>query len=239
MSPRRLLILIPAYNEAGSLAAVIGEVRQYAEDADIVIVDDASTDETWDVVASTGARCIRLSQRLGTGAAVRTGLRYALMRGYETVVRLDGDGQHPPGVIDQLLEPLNRGSADVVVGSRYVGEAMTSVPWRRRVGHRTLGVVLSMLTGQRVTDPTSGLWAFGPHALRLLAEHHPSGYPEPELVLFLSRNAMRVLELPVTMRSRIAGRSSLTAQRTGAAMARLLLLLVVVPLRSAIGGSDD
>jgi hypothetical protein len=116
---------------------------------------------------------------------------------------------------------------------------MTSVPWRRRVGHRTLGVVLSMLTGQRVTDPTSGLWAFGPHALRLLAEHHPSGYPEPELVLFLSRNAMRVLELPVTMRSRIAGRSSLTAQRTGAAMARLLLLLVVVPLRSAIGGSDD
>lgn len=238
-SSRRLLILVPAYNEAGSLRAVLQEIRKHVSDADILVVDDASTDGTPGLLADLDVCWIRLGHQLGTGAAVRTGIRYALARGYETVVRVDGDGQHPPDVIERLLEPLRRGTADVVVGSRYVGTSATAVPVARRLVHTVLGAVLSLITGQRVTDPTSGLWAFGPHALRLLADHHPSGYPEPELVLFLSRNSMRVIELPVIMRTRLAGRSSLTPHRTGAAMARLLLLLVVVPLRSAIGGSDD
>jgi len=238
-SRRDLLVIIPAFNEAGSLPAVLDDIRQHVGDADILVIDDASTDETPRLLPRLNVRWVRLAHQLGTGAAVRTGLRYALSLGYKVVVRLDGDGQHPAGIIELLLEPLQRGEADVVVGSRYVGSARPEVPAFRRLVHSVLGTILSLITGQRVTDPTSGLWAFGPHALRLLAEHHPSGYPEPELVLFLSRNSMRVKECPVTMRSRLAGRSSLTPHRTGAAMARLLLLLVVVPLRSAIGGSDD
>ena len=235
----RLLILVPAYNEAGSLRAVLQEIRQHVPDADLLVVDDASTDETPSVLADLDVCWIGLGQQLGTGAAVRTGIRYALTRGYETVVRLDGDGQHPPGVVERLLEPLLQGTADVVVGSRYAGPARPEIPLARRLSHAALGVILTLITGRRVTDPTSGLWAFGPQALRLLAAHHPSGYPEPELVLLLSRNSMRLVELPVRMRDRLAGRSSLTLRRAGTAMARLLLLLVVVPLRSAIGGADD
>jgi glycosyltransferase involved in cell wall biosynthesis len=186
-----------------------------------------------------GVRWVRLPQRLGTGAAVRTGLRYAFSRGFETVVRIDGDGQHPPEEIHPLVSPLLLGSADVVIGSRYAGGQRSWTPSARRWIHHVLGSVLSVMTQRRVTDPTSGFWAFGPRALELLIDHHPSGYPEPELLLFLSRNDMRVVEVPVQMRTRTAGRTSLTPQRTWSAMARLLLLLVVVPLRSAVGTSRD
>jgi glycosyltransferase involved in cell wall biosynthesis len=180
-----------------------------------------------------------MPQRLGTGSAVRTGLRYAASLGYREIVRIDGDGQHPAEEIERLLAPIREGRADVVIGSRYMGAARASTRPLRLLSQWALGRVLSVLTGQRVTDPTSGLWAFGPRAVHLLVEHHPSGYPEPELLLFLSRNAMRVLEVPVTMRDRLAGRTSLTARRTGAAFARLLLLLIVVPLRSAVESRHD
>lgn len=234
-----LLVLVPAYNEAASLAAVVADVRTHLPAADILIIDDASTDETVSLLPRLGVKWMRLSDRLGPGAAVRAGLRFALSLGYRTIVRVDGDGQHPASAICELLEPLRQGTTDVVIGSRYLAGASDRVPVVRRTLHILLGHVLSVITGRRVTDPTSGLWAFGPRAVRLLAEHHPSGYPEPELLLFLSRNGVEVAEVPVRMLPRLAGRTSLTPPRTGAAMARLLLLLVIVPLRDAVGGRDD
>jgi glycosyltransferase involved in cell wall biosynthesis len=231
----RVLVLIPAYNEAASLPSLIGELRVEVPALDILVVDDGSEDDTTAVVSRLGVRWLHLGTRLGTGAAVRTGLRYAVANGYEAVVRLDGDGQHPAGLIAPLLVPLSSGAADVVVGSRYLTRPRpASVPFIRRLMHYVLGRILSLLTGRRVTDPTSGLWAFGPRAIALLEEHHPSGYPEPELMLFVTRNGMRVAEVPVEMRDRLAGRTSLTLRRTGAAFARLILLLAVVPLRSAV-----
>lgn len=235
----RVLVLIPAYNEANSLPRVIDELHAQMPDADVLVVDDASTDETPRLLQELDVKWLRLSQRLGTGAAVKAGLRYATSLGYRVVVRVDGDGQHPANAIAQVLAPVLGGRADVAIGSRYATGKSPRTPWLRRLGHRGLGAILTLLAGRRVTDPTSGFWAFGPHALRVLAEHHPSGYPEPELVLFLSRNALHVVEVPVTMRDRIAGQTSLTPQRTGIAFARLLLLLVIVPLRSAVGGSHD
>jgi glycosyltransferase involved in cell wall biosynthesis len=231
----RILVLIPAFNEAGSLPGVIAELRQRAAALDILVVDDGSTDGTSALLPTLGVCWVRLAQRLGTGAAVRTGLRYGLARGYDIIVRIDGDGQHPAEEIHRMLRPLQDGSADAVVGSRYAHSSLAAPPGLRRLSHWLLGTLLSALTGRRVTDPTSGLWAFGPTALRLLVEHHPSGYPEPELVLFLSRNNLRFMEVPVRMRERFAGTTSLTPSRIGAALARLLLLLVVVPLRSAVG----
>jgi hypothetical protein len=237
----RVLVLIPARNEEASLPAVVADVRTHAPDAEILVVDDASTDGTPGVLQDLGVRWLRMPQPLGLGVAVRTGLRYAMSMGCETVVRLDGDGQHPADVIERLLEPLRQGRADVVVGSRYAAEAATT-PFLRRFTHRVLAGVLTLLTRQRVTDPTSGLWAFGPAVMPLMVNHHPSGYPEPELIMFLRRNSIRLEEVPVRMRDRLGGRTSLTPQRTSAAMVRLLLLLVVVPLRSAVrsgGGRAD
>jgi hypothetical protein len=180
-------------------------------------------------------RWIRLPERRGPGAAVRVGLRYAKQRGFNAVVRLDGDGQHPARLLPALVEPLRNGRADVVIGSRFTDARQSpSTPRARRLIQSCLGIILTVLTRRRVTDPTSGLWAFGPQALAVLAEHHPSGYPEPELRLFLSRNHLRTVEIPVTMRERPAGQTSLTARRASTAMARLIIHLLVVPLRSAV-----
>jgi glycosyltransferase involved in cell wall biosynthesis len=230
----RVLVLVPAFNESGSLPAVVRELREASPQLDVLIVDDGSTDDTPRIVPQLDARWLRLPQRLGTGAAVRAGLRYAVARHYDVVVRIDGDGQHPPDQIAAVLAPVLSDTADAVSGSRYVSTTASTIGVRR-MSQAALGWLISAITGRRITDPTSGLWAFGPRALQVLADHHPSGYPEPELLLFLNRNRLRSVEVPVCMRERVAGRTSLTPQRTGAAFMRLLLLLVVVPLRATVG----
>ncbi|CAN5551760.1 glycosyltransferase family 2 protein [soil metagenome] len=234
----RVLVVIPAFNEAGSLPAVVSELRSHLPDANVLVIDDGSTDGTRQVLADLDVRWLRMPMQMGLGAAVRAGLRYACRGGYDAVVRIDGDGQHPAGVINRLLEPVLRGDADVTIGSRYLSEIRNPRTLRRGTQY-VLGRILSVLTRQQVTDPTSGLWVFGRKALQVLRDHHPSGYPEPELLLFLSRNRIRVTEVQVRMRDRLAGQTSLTPRRMGAALARLTLLLVVVPLRSAVGARDD
>src|SRR6185436_16392313 len=145
----------------------------------------------------------------------------------------DGDGQHWAGDIERLLEPIARGEADVALGSRYTG--LHAEYAGTRVLHRVLAVCLSALTRRRVTDPTSGFCVIGSRAARLLAEHHPTGYPEPELRLFLSRNGLNVVEVPVRSRSRFGGRTSLTAGRVTAASARVMLAMIIVPFRGRVG----
>jgi glycosyltransferase involved in cell wall biosynthesis len=229
----RILILVPAFNEAAALPGLVAEIRHDAPGHEVLIVDDGSDDGTRRLLPALGVRWIRLPERLGPGAAVRVGLQYAKLRGFDAVVRLDGDGQHPAHLLPHLLDALAHGRADVVVGSRFAhNRSSPSTTPLRRLVQRGLGVVLTVLTRRPVTDPTSGLWAFGSRAIDVLAEHHPSGYPEPELRLFISRTRLRAVEVPVTMRERPAGQTSLTALRLGAAVARLLLHLVVVPLRS-------
>ena len=194
------LFLIPAHNEAPNLGRVLAEIRARHPQAPILVVDDASTDETPKILPELGVEWLQLGQHMGIGNAVRAGLRYARIQGHDRVVRLDADGQHAPDQVDELLEPLAEGRADAVVGSRFGG-----VPGHRpgaltRVMQWALALALSRITGRRVTDPTSGFWAFGPRAVALLADHHPRGYSEPELRLFLARNGLQVLEVPVRMR---------------------------------------
>lgn len=232
--PGTFMALVPAYNEADSLPAVVEELRRTWPTADLVIVDDASTDKTAAVLDRLGVRRVCLTQRLGVGGAVRAGLRYARRLGHDVVVRVDGDGQHAAAEIARLLEPIHAGRADAVIGSRYRDGAKTGAPAMRRLSQRALAWCLSAVTAQEITDPTSGFWAFGPRAVRFLETHHPSGYPEPELRLLLSRNRLRVEEVPIQMRDRLGGRTSLTLPRTGHALARTLLALVVVPLRSVV-----
>jgi len=241
----KLLALIPAHNESASLASVVTDVRQHCPACDVLVVDDASTDGTNGIAAALGVRRLRLPLNVGVGAAVRAGLRYAAPLGFDAIVRIDGDGQHRADQVERLVQPICDGQADAVLGSRYRRPPPGSSPATggyasptvRRLAQHLLARLLSYLSGQSVTDPTSGFWAFGPRAVRVLSEHHPTGYAEPELVLFLHRNGLRLVEVGTEMRPRLAGRTSLTAPRAGLAFARVLLALIVVPLRAAVGES--
>src|SRR5262249_18458879 len=142
------------------------------------------------------------------------------------------DGQHRADQVAELLRPLVEGRADAVVGSRYLAPSGYQTPLGRRMGQRLLSACLSTLARRTVTDPTSGFWAFGPAAVERLAHAHPTGYPEPELLLLLQRHGLRVVEVPVQMRDRAAGRSTLTLPRAAWALARFLVAMVVVPLRA-------
>lgn len=231
------LIVVPAYNEAESLPFVVDELRRLAAGCEILVVDDASCDGTQALLPSLGVHRLRLRVRLGVGGAIRAGLRWAESQGFHRVVRVDGDGQHRAEDVARFLRELDAG-ADAVIGSRYLGAPAGPGDDRsfRRSGVRrhaqvALAKLLTIWTRRTLTDPTSGFWAFGPRAVRILARHHPTGYPEPELLLFLCRNGLDVREVPVVMRPRVAGRTSLTPRRELVALARVLLALVIVPLR--------
>jgi glycosyltransferase involved in cell wall biosynthesis len=238
IADKSLLVLVPAHNEAGSLPAVIAEVRQALPGIDLLVVDDGSEDDTASVLAARGVESLRLPQRTGLGAAVRTGLRHAAALGYRTVVRIDGDGQHDAHDIAAIAGPVSRGDADVVIGTRYAGPVAAPAGTLRRVSQRALGLVLSAITGRPVTDATSGFCAFGPRALRLLTAHHPDGYPEVELRLLLHRHRLSVREVPVRHRPRFAGRTTLTPGRLAVAAARAAFAIATTPLRGAATGEQ-
>jgi hypothetical protein len=226
--------LIPAYNEVSNLEAVVAEIRAECPALDLLVIDDGSTDATAPLLPDLGVSWLRFPERLGVGSAMRAGLRYAARTKYDAAIRIDGDGQHRAEDIQRLLTPIRDGEVDVVLGSRY--DSFDGRPSGTPFLKKALGMCLSALTGTRVTDPTSGFCAIGPRALKVLAEHHPTGYPEPELRLFLKRNSLSALEVPVQARPRLSGRTTLTAGRTTTAVARVLLAMVIVPLRGRVGG---
>jgi glycosyltransferase involved in cell wall biosynthesis len=229
-----LMAIVPAFNECSSLRRVVADLTRVMAAAHILIVDDGSTDGTQELLPALGVKWLTLSQRLGVGGAVRAGIRFARRAGYAYVVRIDGDGQHRACDIVRVLAPVLSGRADAALGSRFLRGGRVR-GWRR-VSQAALAACLSLVTGRRVTDPTSGFWLFGPRALRMLSGHHPAGYAEPELRLFLSRNGLEVSEVPIRMRPRMAGRTSLTAARALLALARTALALIVVPFRQLVDG---
>ena len=232
-APARVIGIIPAHNERAVLPSVLGEIHSHHPALDLLVVDDGSTDGTSWMLDELGATYLRLPERMGVGSAMRAGLGYATRLGYDAAVRLDGDGQHHPEDLDVLLAPIVSRRADVVLGSRYAADAREARPVVGLI-QWLLAACMSAATGSTVTDPTSGYCAIGPRAIRLLADHHPTGYPEPELRLFLSCNGLTAVEVPVAARARLAGRSSLTPVRLLGAAARVLLALVTVPFRRAV-----
>ena len=218
---------MPAFNEEKSLARVIAEIRDFDPRFEIVVVDDGSTDRTAQVAQAARARVLKLPFNVGIGGAVQTGYQFALENGFDVAVQVDGDGQHDPQEIPRLLEPLLEDRADMVVGSRFApGGGYRGTPLRR-IGIHLFAAIVSLLVRARVTDTTSGFRAVNRKAIRLFALDYPSDYPEVEATVLLVRCGLRMLEVPVQMRVRETGSSSITALRSVYYMVKVLLALFI------------
>jgi glycosyltransferase involved in cell wall biosynthesis len=226
----RTLIVIPAYNEASSITAVVTGIRA-TFGGDVLVIDDGSEDATAVEARRAGAHVLQHACNLGIGATVQTGFLYALAYGYDLAIRVDGDGQHDPSYIPQFLEILSAGAADIVVGSRFLGRAGYQSTVVRRAGIVILAVI-SALVGTRITDPTSGYWGVNRRALQLLARHQPDDYPETQGLVIASRAGCRIQEIPVIMQARSAGQSSITGVlHAGFYMLKVVLAVLIERVR--------
>jgi glycosyltransferase involved in cell wall biosynthesis len=230
----RKIAVVPARNEEANVAEVVRGIRQVDPDFDVVVVDDGSTDRTAAVAREAGAHVVRLPFNLGIGGAVQTGFRYALEQGFDVAVRLDGDNQHDPGELAALLEPVLAGEADIAVGSRFLGTGEYRPALARRLGIRLFARVVSLLVRQRVTDTTSGFQALNRRGIALFAADLPHDYPEVEATVMVFKHQLRLTEVPVRMRERSEGTSSITALRSVYYVVKVLLALFVGVFRRGV-----
>jgi glycosyltransferase involved in cell wall biosynthesis len=224
----RRVAIVPALNEEHAVPRVIDELRAFDPGLDIVVVDDGSVDRTAEVAAAKGARVLRLPFNLGIGGAVQTGFRFAFENDYDLVLRVDGDGQHDPTQLAAVLEPVLRGDADIAIGSRFAADATGYRSSRtRRIGIRLLAWTVSRIVGQRVTDTTSGFQVLNRKGIALFARDYPHDYPEVEATVMVFRHRLRLCEVPVSMRERGGGQSSITTLRSIYYMVKVLLAIFV------------
>lgn len=218
-----MLLVAPAYNEEEAIPAVIRELREVYPRAPIVVVDDGSSDATASVARRAGAEVLELPHHLGLGGAVQTAYRFAFEHGFQRVVRVDGDGQHPAEEIPKLLELMREGDFDMVSGSRFLEQNGYQVQTLRRFGGMIFSLILRPILGQRITDPTSGFIAVNRRALEVFSRSFPLEYPEIEALVVLKRKQLTFAEAPVRMRPRAGGVSTIGSWQAFYYMVRVLL----------------
>ena len=228
---RRVLVVIPAYNEAASVASVVAEVRAALPAAEILVVDDGSTDLTAAVARQAGASVARLPYNLGVGGAMRTGYRYARRGAYDVVVQVDGDGQHDATFLSPLIAALD--SSDLVIGARFAGVGDYRVRGPRAWSMRLLARTLSLIVGTPLSDATSGFRAAGPRAIAVFATHYPAEYlgDTVESLVIARRLGLRVTQVPVAMRSRQTGQASQSFLAATVYLARAFVALLLALVR--------
>jgi glycosyltransferase involved in cell wall biosynthesis len=224
---------VPAFNERDAIAFVIADLRTLPW-IDIVVIDDGSGDGTAAEAVRAGARVITLPFNLGIGTAVQTGYLVAQDAGYDVAIQVDGDGQHPPSEIATLVAALQEGDADLVIGSRFLAPGAFRSSRGRRLGIGLLAWLVSLAVGRRLTDTTSGFRAAGPRAISLFAAAYPHDYPEVESVVVAHRAGLRIREVPIEMRERRGGRSSITPIRSGYYMIKVVMAIGMVLLRRPV-----
>jgi len=228
----KILAIVPAFNECGNIGRTVREIRKIATGVDVLVIDDGSLDATAQEAALAGGMVVSLPFNLGIGAAVQTGFQYAQRYQYEIALQIDGDGQHDATFIEKILEPLYRQEADMVVGSRFLektGGFKSS--FSRRVGINFFVHLINVLTGVKISDPTSGFRAYNKKMIALFSEYYPQDFPEPEAVVVAQQAGGRIIEVPVVMRKREAGSSSIRYFKTLYYMVKVTLAILLHMIR--------
>lgn len=225
------LIIVPAYNEGDNIKSTIEEIKAKAIGFDYVIINDCSTDNTREICEKNGYNIINLPINLGIGGAVQTGYRYGYRKGYDLAVQVDGDGQHAPEFLMDMAEYMQRTHSDMVIGSRFINKEGFQSSGARRIGIKWFSFLIKILTGKMITDPTSGLRIVGRDVMELFAFDYPKDYPEPESVVAVLKRKKRVEEIPVIMRERKGGVSSISLKKSIYYMVKVSLAILIERIR--------
>ncbi len=226
MSPK-ILIIIPAYNESQNIEKVVDNIADNYPQYDYLVINDCSSDNTEEILKKRGYNYISLPVNLGIGGGVQSGYIYAAQNDYDIAVQLDGDGQHDPAYIEKLVRPILDKKTDVSIGSRFINKEGFQTSFMRRMGIGIIKFVIKVCCGIDVTDTTSGFRASNKQATSFFSQHYANDYPEPEAIVEASLNGFKITEIPVVMRERAGGVSSINAKRSIYYMIKVSLALIV------------
>ncbi len=227
----RKLVIIPAYNEQGGIERTVRDICAQAPDFDYIIINDCSTDDTLFVCQKNGFHVINLPINLGIGGSVQTGYAYAFRNGYDIAVQFDGDGQHNARYLHEMAEKLAEERLDMVIGSRYIKKEGFQSSGIRRVGIRYFTGMIKLVTGKKITDPTSGMRMAGRDVIAMYARNYPKDYPEPESVVAILKAGKKVGEVPVQMNAREEGVSSISPRKSVYYMIKVSLAILIAAVR--------
>jgi len=225
------IVIIPAYNEAESIVSTIQDIKENAPEFDYVIINDCSKDNTYQLCLDNGFNVLNLPMNLGIGGAVQTGYLYAYENGYDIAVQFDGDGQHDAKYLNTMVQELVDSKSAMVIGSRFIDKEGFQSSSMRRLGIKYFSMLIKILTGKTVTDPTSGLRMCNRDVIKMFADVYPKDYPEPETTVKVLRHKLKVKEIPVVMRARETGVSSITPKKSIYYMIKVTLAILIERVR--------
>ncbi len=230
-SSQKALVIIPAYNEEMSVGKVIEDIKHHLPQVDILVVNDGSIDGTGDISRKKGVGVLEHPYNMGIGATMQTGFLFAFQNDYDLAIQVDGDGQHDPKYLKELISPLLKKESNVVIGSRYLEEKGFKSSFLRRVGIRFFSILCYILSGERVTDPTSGFRAFDKKVVNFFSKEYPSDYPEAESIVLLHKKGFVFREIPVIMKERQGGVSSINLFKSVYYMVKVTLSMLIGRLK--------
>ncbi len=224
------LVIIPAFNEAGCIVNTVNDIIKNAPEFDYVVINDCSRDDTYKLCLEHGFNVVNLPINSGIGAAVQTGYLYAKRYGYNYAIQVDGDGQHDAAFLGTMARYMEEHGTGMLIGSRYIEKQGFQSSGLRRFGIKYFTVLIKILTGKRITDPTSGMRMVGGDIIEYFAEEYPKDYPEPETAVTIVKKGWSVEEIPVVMKERQAGTSSISPKRSIYYMIKVSLACVMAAI---------
>jgi len=224
------LVIIPAYNEAGCIVNTVNDIIENAPEFDYVVINDCSRDDTYKLCLENGFNVVNLPINSGIGAAVQTGYLYAKRYGYKYAIQVDGDGQHDAAFLGTMARYMEEHGTGMLIGSRYIEKQGFQSSGLRRFGIKYFTVLIRILTGKKITDPTSGMRMVGRDIIDYFAEEYPKDYPEPETAVTIVKKGWTVDEIPVVMKERQAGTSSISPKRSVYYMIKVSLACIMAAL---------